>query len=273
MTASDYEHGVSSHYGGIDFAAEILDRVRAAGGDPDNLRLEDIGSLDQLHAGGRAATEALAEFAELRPEEHVLDVGSGLGGPARTLAARFGCSVTGLDLSPDFCRAATVITERVGLAEKIRFEQGSALNMPFAEASFDVAWMHNVGMNIPDKERLYAEIYRVLRPGGRLVMSEYLGGPLPDPHFPLPWAPEPSLSFVRSAPEIRALLATTGFRERRWTDATANQQQMRAVGEGLNLTNVLMQKMGPATQVVGQNLTRNLTEGRLVNVEALLEKP
>ncbi len=145
--------------------------------------------------------------------------------------------------------------------------------MPFADSSFDVAWMHNVGMSIPDKQRLYAEIHRVLRPGGRRVISEYLGGPVPDPHFPLPWVPDSSLSFVRSGPEIRQLLAATGFRERKWVDATADQQRMRTVGEGLNLTNVLVQKMGPVAQIVGQNLIRNLAEGRLVSIEDLFDKP
>jgi SAM-dependent methyltransferase len=275
MAASDYERGIGDYYGGLDFEAALLDALRAAGKDPDALSVEDIGSLDQLHVGGRDATLALAQEADIRASDHVLDVGSGLGGPARTLAASFSCQVTGLDLSPEFCRVAQRFTERVGLADRVRFQHGSATDMPFGDRSFDVVWMHNVGMNIPDKESLYREIYRVLRPGGRLVFSEYMAGPEQPLIFPVPWAREASLSFLHAAEKIRELLRAAGFNERTWNDRTAQALATppTPAPQGTNLGNVFSRRWGPDTPVVGQNLMRNLQERRMVEIEALLERP
>jgi ubiquinone/menaquinone biosynthesis C-methylase UbiE len=225
--------------------------------------------------GGRDATLALAQWADIRAGDHVLDLGSGLGGPARTLAASFSCQVTGLDLSPEFCRVAQRFTERVELTDRVRFQQGSATDMPFGDSSFAVVWMHNVGMNIPDKERLYREIYRVLRSGGRLVISEYMAGPEQPLHFPVPWAREAALSFLRPADEVRELLRAIGFNERKWHDRTARALAAppTPAPQGTNLGNVFSRRWGPDTPVVGQNLMRNLLERRMVEIEALFERP
>jgi ubiquinone/menaquinone biosynthesis C-methylase UbiE len=136
-------------------------------------------------------------LADVRAGDRVLDVGSGLGGPARTLAHVFGCRVTGLDLSVEFSRTAERLTQRLNLADRVGFRQGSALDMPFGDASFDVVWMHNSGMNIPDKGQLYSEVHRVLRPGGRYVFREIMAGAVQPLRFPVPWAREAALSFVR----------------------------------------------------------------------------
>jgi MPBQ/MSBQ methyltransferase len=112
------------------------------------------------------------------------------------LAAEIGCRVIGLDLSSEFCRAATRITEMVGLADRVTFQHGSALKMPFTDGSFDVVWMHNAGMNIPEKQRLSAQVHRVLRSGGRYVLSEWFGGPEQPLYFPMLWADHAALSFV-----------------------------------------------------------------------------
>lgn len=274
MSMSQYEQGIGGYYGGLDFEAAILDAVRAAGGSPEALAVKDLGSLDQLHSGGSQATLALANFASVRGGEQVLDVGSGLGGPARTLAATFNCQVIGLDLSAGFCRAAERLTQRMGLADRVRFQHGNALDMPFADASFDIVWMHNTGMNIPDKERLYREIHRVLRPGGRYVLSEAMAGPVQPLHFPVPWASEASLSFLRAADEIRALLQAVGLTEVAWVDRTAQvlaEQQTRA-REGGGPGNIFALRWGTDAPAIRQNIVRNLAEGRIVEIQALLER-
>ena len=171
--------------------------LRANGKDPAALTIEDLAPIDQLHARGSEATLELARLAGITAGMRVLDVGGGLGGPARTLASAFGCSVEVLDLTEEFCRAGEMLTARTGLADLVCFRQGNALKMPYPGAGFDVAWTQHSSMNIADKERLYAEIQRVLRPGGRLALHEILAGPVSPIHFPVPWARDPDLSHLR----------------------------------------------------------------------------
>ena len=155
----------------------ILDALSALGKDVKALTVDDLAPLDQFHGGGKPATVRLARLAALQPDTRVLDAGGGLGGPARTLAAEFGCRVTVIDLTETYVRAAEMLTERLGLAERVRHRVGNALALPFDDASFDVVWTQNSGMNIEDKAGLYAGFHRVLRPGGLLVMQEPMAGP------------------------------------------------------------------------------------------------
>src|SRR5712691_7757937 len=149
---------VAEHYGRADLGAVILAALRAAGKDIDRLTPDDLAPVDEFHTRGRAATSDLARLLALTGDERVLDVGSGIGGPSRYLAKTFGCRVTGLDLTPEFCRVAGMLAERTGLAGKVDYRQGDALAMPFADRSFDVAWSQNAVMNIADRDRLYGEI-------------------------------------------------------------------------------------------------------------------
>ncbi|CAA9452538.1 MAG: hypothetical protein AVDCRST_MAG80-2450 [uncultured Rubrobacteraceae bacterium] len=146
----------------------------------------------------------------------VLDVGGGLGGPARNLASEIGCSVEVLDVTEEFCRAGEILTTRTGLGDLVSFRHASALDMPHPDASFDVVWMQHSSMNIADKERLYAEIHRVLRPGGHLALHEIMAGPVTPIHFPVPWARGPEISFLRPPEEVRALITGIGFEESAW---------------------------------------------------------
>jgi ubiquinone/menaquinone biosynthesis C-methylase UbiE len=202
---------VNEHYGRGALAAMIFNALRAAGKDPNALAIEDLAPVDQLHLRGREATLELARLAGITPSMQVLDVGGGLGGPARTLASEFGCALEVLDLTEEFCRAGEVLTARTGLADLVSFRHGSALEMPYPNATFDVAWTQHSSMNIADKERLYVEIRRVLRPGGRLAMHEILAGEVPPIHLPVPWARDPSLSHLRPPEEVRAILKDIGF--------------------------------------------------------------
>jgi SAM-dependent methyltransferase len=269
---------VGEHYGRASLTAKILAALRAAGKDPDALNVEDLAPVDQFHTHGKKATLDLARRAGITAGMRVLDVGGGLGGPARTLASAFGCTVEVLDVTERYCRAGEMLTVRTGLSDLVSFRHGSALEMPYPDAAFDVVWTQHSSMNIAEKERLYQEIHRVLRPGGRLALHEILAGPTSPIYFPVPWAREPSISHLQPPETIRALITTTGFTELAWVDETASATQW-------------FQQRSPTTPPEGppplglhlllgsdftdmfRNQVRNLEERRISIVQAVFERP
>lgn len=203
---------LEAHYSARDIEARILAAVRAAGLNPEQrLSPDELGALDHFHTGGLRASRELLEAAQIRPEDRVLDIGAGLAGPARMLASALGCHVDCLELSPDYCAGAVLLNRLTGLEDQIEVHKGSALDMPFPDDSYDVVWMQNVGMNIADKRRLYAEVRRVLKPGGRFVFQEMAAGKVAASYFPLPWATDPADNFLVSAEEMRSILGESGF--------------------------------------------------------------
>ncbi len=204
MQEDDYE--INQHYGRGDLGTTILAALQAAGKNPQRLTPDDLAPVDQFHTAGKQATLELMHLAELQAGMEVLDVGGGLGGAARLLAAEQGCKVTVLDLTQEYCRVGELLTARTGLSDRVSFQQGSALDMPFPEARFDVVWTQHSSMNIADKARLYAEVRRVLRPAGRLAFHEIMAGPVQPIHFPVPWAHEPAISFLRPPVGLHLLL-------------------------------------------------------------------
>ncbi len=271
-----YADAVSAHYTAEGLGDTILASLRAAGMDPDALQVEDLAQLDQFHGGGADATRALIRRARLQRGMRVLDVGGGLGGPARLIAHDAGCTVTVLDLSEELCRAGELLTARVGLADRVTFQYGNALAMPFPDGAFDVVWMQHATMNIAEKDRLFREIYRVLRPGGRLAMQEMMAGPVGPIQFPVPWAGDASINFLRPSGEIRALLAEIGFRELEWVDdraAALAGTQAQAPGEprgGPRPFAALL--LGPRLPEMQGNAARNLREDRLALVQAVFDR-
>lgn len=272
--------GVSEHYGRGNLAEAIFSAVRAAGKDPNTLTVDDLAPVDQFHTRGKQATLELAHRAGLSPGMRVLDVGGGIGGPARTLAGEMGCMVTVLDLTEEYCRTGEILTARTGLSDRVSFRHGSALDIPFAEASFDVVWTQHSSMNIADKERLYAEVFRVLRPGGRLALHEIMAGPGSPIHFPVPWAREPAISFLRPPEAVHTPILSVGFKELAWIDETVSalewfQQRLAAVTAapngppplGLHLL------LGADFGVMFRNQVRNLQEQRITVIQGVFERP
>ncbi|MDQ6603988.1 MAG: methyltransferase domain-containing protein [Chloroflexota bacterium] len=278
MGERDYMRAVSAQHTAADLGAKILAGLRAAGKDPDSLRLEDLAQGDQLHAGGVPATRALIRRAAIEPGMRVLDIGGGLGGPARLIAHDAGCSVTVLDLSEENCEAGAMLTACVGLSDRVTFRQGSALAMPFPDGAFDWAWMQHAAMNIAEKERLFREIHRVLRPGGRLAMHEIMAGPVQPLLFPVPWAPDASINFLQPSAEIRVLLAAIGFGEVEWVEEReALLAGMQASAAGGPLANpyplAALVIYGEQYPEMARNVGRNLREDRITIVQAVVERP
>lgn len=202
---------VREHYRRPDLEGVVLAALRRAGLDVAALRVEDLYGLDQLHAGSVAATSYLLDHLGLHADGTLLDVGCGIGGPARLAAARYGCRVTGIDLSPDFVDLARSLTERVGLGALVRFDLGSATDLPYEDGSFERAMLNHAGMNIADKARLFTEVRRVLAPGGRFAVYEQMRTGDGDLPYPLPWADDERSSFVEQPERYAELLAAAGF--------------------------------------------------------------
>lgn len=269
---------IATHYARGDLLARLNAALRDDGVDPDRPSIETLAPYDHFHGRGLEATEELAALMEARAADHLLDIGSGLGGPARYFARRFGCRVTGIDLTPDFCEVARHLTRLVGLEERVRFELGNALAMPFADASFDGAYSMNVSMNIADKGALYREIRRVLKPGAWLLLSELARGEGAQVDYPTPWARSARESFLATPEDTRRGLAQAGFEVLRvhstLEEARAFGARSRAMVERGEKPphRAVMLVHGELAPQCAANTARGLTEARIVPIEVLARK-
>jgi ubiquinone/menaquinone biosynthesis C-methylase UbiE len=268
---------VASHYSESSNLAEaIAVRLRDAGKDIGALTTADLSSIDEFHVRGRKATLELAEGLNLTAASRVLDLGSGLGGPARTLAETYGCHVTGIDLTPAFCEAATILSTWVGLGERVSFQQGDATHLPFAEGSFDTAVTLHVAMNIAAKDRLYAEARRVLKPGGRFGMYDILQGEGGAVLYPVPWARDPSISHLATLDEMKSLLAGAGFKILSVTDSTEEGQRwFEGMAERMKQSGAppltFRTFLGEDFPEMTRNQVRNLQERRIRTVSYICQ--
>ncbi|MEE2681991.1 MAG: methyltransferase domain-containing protein [Planctomycetota bacterium] len=187
---------MQSHYARTGLVEGILEDLAKAGRDPTALQVEDLGEFDEFHVGKREASRRLAPLLGLSQGDSLIDVGCGIGGPARFFADATGARVTGIDLTPDFIEAATELTRLVGLSERVRFQLASGTDLPFADGSYEAATLMHVGMNIEDKRTLLSEMARVTRPGGRVLVYDLMRTDEGELAFPMPWASYARFSFV-----------------------------------------------------------------------------
>jgi MPBQ/MSBQ methyltransferase len=275
--ADDLTEGVKQHYARADLTNLILAALAKAGKDIERLRPEDLAPIDEFHIRGRQATLELAAAVGLDAGKHVLDVGSGVGGASRCIAHDFGCHVTGVDLTDEYCRTAAMLAERIGLSDRVSYRQGDALDLDFQDDSFDVVWTQHVAMNIPDKAALYREMYRVLKPGGALAIYDVLSGPTDPVLFPVPWARAPETSFLVTPEELRGLLEASGFTIERWDDTTdIARTWFTNLAKKIQTTGLpplgFHLLLGRDFQLMAQNQRRNLEEGRIVLAQVVATK-
>lgn len=269
---TDAIDGVRDHYRAAGLTERLKDLLGALGPQDQPLTPQQLAALDQFHTRGLAATAELAALAGIGADMSVLDVGSGVGGPARFLAATCGCRVTGIDLSEPFVDAARYLTQRTGQGDRVSFQVASALELPFESGRFDVVLLQHVAMNIADRARLYGQIRRVLKPGGRFATFDVVASD-GEPHYPVPWARTSATSFLLTAHATRAAIEQAGFRALAWQDGTEAAKQwfnrLRESGPppALNLGVV----MGPDFAQLAANLGRSLAQGRLGIVAAVFE--
>lgn len=271
------ETSVDRHYGRGAILDNILLGLEAAGKDVSAITVDDLAPIDAFHTRGREATDELIGHANLTGSPHVLDVGCGLGGTARHLAAAHGCRVTGIDLTEEYIDVAGTLSDRVGLGNQLTFHRGSALELPFEDESFDLGWTEHVQMNIPDKDRFYAEIARVLAPGGRLLFHDILRGDGAEPTYPVPWAETAEISALGTTPAMQSSMTRAGFEIERWDDKRDDSLRyfdfvLAHVSEhGLPPTGIHL-LMGDTAETKLRNYVANLSDGRIDVVMGVLRK-
>lgn len=262
---------VEQHYSIGDLADKIAAALRGAGKDLARLTTADLASIDEFHIRGQQATLELAQRMEIGPGSHVLDLGSGLGGPARTLAEVYGCRVTGIDLSPEFCDAARELSRWVGFSDRVMFSQGDATALTCEPDTFDAAMTIHVAMNIAAKDRVYAAVHRALKAGRIFAMYDILQGKGGEVNYPVPWARDPSISHLATPAEMRTLLQAAGFLILDEVDSTEQSEawfkQAAAQMSASDRVPVgLRQFLGGDAAAMTRNQVRNLAERRIRTV-------
>ena len=269
---------ISGHYAQGGLLARLEASLREDGADPARPTLEELAPYDHFHGRGLEATEDMANRLTVSAKDRLLDIGSGLGGPARYMAQRFGCRVEGIDLTAEFCEVARLLTARLGLEGRVSFDEGDAVAMPFGDEAFDGAYSMNVSMNIAGKRAFYREVSRVLRPGGWLALSEVAQGPGGDPDYPLPWAATAASSFLATPEDTRAALEAAGFRIESLRDTSREARDFavrsRAIVEagGKPPHRAVMLALGARAREAVANNGRAAKERRTLPIEVLCRK-
>ena len=263
-----YDKRVNKYYGLSGIMEKIEAGFNLAGMDTGSLTVDDLASVDEFHTRGRESTKEVAGLANITASDFVLDVGCGLGGTARYLAAHYGCKVAGIDLTEEYIAIGKKLTQMVELSDLVELRHGSALEIPYEDEWFDIVWTEHVQMNIADKNRFYAEIARVLKPGGRLLFHDIFRGPGDPPLYPTPWAEDASMSTLVTETQARSIMEQTGLEIDHWLAKVQESieyfknkgEQIKADGPPPISTHILM---GENSNNKVQNYIRNLSEGRV----------
>lgn len=278
MTVNRHSERIQDYYSPDDLYDKIVDGLNRLGKDLAVITPEDLQSVDEFHIRGEAATRELIALAAFMPGGQLLDIGCGIGGSTRRLARDTGCRVTGIDLSDAYIDTAQRLTRLLKMQDRLGFQAASALDLPFADNLFGGAWSLHMNMNVADKPAWLEETFRVLKPGGRLVLYEVCGGENAPPYYPVPWAQEGGMSFLVGPETFRALITAAGFKVAVWNDRTNAARRSFANARepagnpslpplGIHLL------IGEDLPVKINNLRRNLDEARVTVIEAVAVKP
>lgn len=272
------EKDVARHYGSDDLIDRIDTALRAAGLDPAHPGFDALKPLDEFHTGGIEATTALLEQIDIGPDMQVLDIGCGLGGTARHILHRYGAHVVGVDLTPAYVAAGRVLNGRLHLEEGIDLLEGSALNLPVEDHRFDLVTMFHVGMNVPDKDQLFSEVARVLRPDGRFALFDVMRGPNEeDLVYPLPWSGQPEISHVDAPGVYRRAAHAAGFAEVGERDRTQfaldffGRMQRKMAAEGPPPIGIHVLMGATAAEKIA-NYVANIEAGRIAPTEMIFRR-
>jgi SAM-dependent methyltransferase len=273
---NDIERAVARHYGETDLLVRILDALEAVGAQTEQLGPDDLAPVEEFHIGGRKATARAVEKMRLQPDQHVLDVGCGIGGAARYIAGATGCKVTAIDLTPEYISVARELTDLTGLSANVSFDVSNAMAMPFGEACFDAALTLHVAMNIRDRNALYREVARVLRPGAVFYLFDVMKKSDEPLTFPVPWAASGETSFLTTPDETRALLEDAGFEVTQVEDRTGFaleffEQIGSAAGNPPSALGIHLLMGESASERLG-NVVTNIRSGRIAPVEMLARR-
>ena len=271
-------NAIADHWGKGDVYGLIVSALNKMSKPLDGLTVEDLAPVDHFHARGFAATVELADRLPISAGQRILDIGCGLGGPARYMAKRFRCKVSGLDITEPFVQAANKLTALVRMQDKVQFELGDGQHLPYPDAAFDGAYAQHVTMNVADRPRFFAEAYRVLRPGAFFALTEHGLGPKGQPHYPLPWSADGTGAYLVTPSETRALLEKSGFEDVVIEDTgtkyvegykiaidKAEKGALPPLGIHLLLGETALQKT--------RNAARNIEEGRTHPIQVVCRKP
>jgi len=269
---------IARHWGKADVSALILSALEKAGKSLDALTIDDLAPVDHFHARGFPATVDLADSLPVKAHHHVLDIGCGIGGPARYFASRFRCKVTGIDITPAFVEAARKLTTLLAMEKEVTIDEGDAQSLPYGDGAFDGAYTQHVTMNIADRARFFGEVFRVLKPGAFFGLTEHGLGSTGDPYFPLPWSEDGSGAHMIPPEQTRDLLETAGFDELQVEDSgekylaaymrvleLAAQDALPPLGIHLLLGDNALEKV--------RNSARSIEEGRTHPVQVICRKP
>lgn len=268
---------ISDHWGTGDVYSRIVAAMEAAGIDPETVTVEQLAPVDHFHARGFPATIEMADALPIEAGQRLVDIGCGLGGPARYLAQRFGCIVDGLDITAPFVEAGNQLTALVGMQDAVKIEHGDGQKLPYADKTFDGGYTQHVTMNVPDRSVFFDEACRVLKPGAFFALTEHGLGELGDPHHPLPWSEDGSGAYLMRPADTVAALKQSGFSDIHVTDTGEKYLQgyLKAIelaetGEAPVFgTHILLGRLAP--QII-KNAARNIEEGRTHPVQIICRK-
>jgi ubiquinone/menaquinone biosynthesis C-methylase UbiE len=271
-------NAVVAHYAIGDLTSKIAAALQAAGKDLARITAEDLAPIDEFHIRGRSATLELGARMGLTSRYHVLDVGSGLGGPARTLAATYSCRVTGFDISEEFCATANTLSNWLGMSDRVAFLQGDATALNVSGDSFDAAISLHAGMNIAAKDVMFEGVFKALKPGGIFAVYDILQGEGGEVLFPVPWARDVLTSHLVTQNEMRDLLHGAGFQLVREDDSTTEAEEWfkRSASQMADMNRPpfsFRQFLGEDAGRMAQNQVKNLSDRRIRTATFICRKP